>query len=155
MKNTILSVDDDPMIRNLVKVILEGEKFDVISASDGQEAFKILEEEGVANRLLGIILDVQMPGMNGFDVLTKLKIHSNTQDIPVVMLTCQSDTVDFMNGYQYGADYYITKPFTREQLLYGVDIIKPKGLARQTNKTDETQTSEESKAPEQADPEGN
>ncbi|MDD2941647.1 MAG: response regulator [bacterium] len=124
-QKTILSVDDDPMIRNLVRVILEAEGYEVVSATDGTEAVKLLEVESAADLYNCVVLDIQMPGMNGFDVLTRMKLHAHSQNIPVIMLTCQSSTEDFMSGYQYGADYYITKPFTREQLLYGIKLVCP------------------------------
>ena len=123
MSRRILNVDDDPMIRNLVRTILEASEFEVLSAEDGQNAFDLLEKEVKPIDLRCIILDVNMPGMSGFDVLTRLKLHSDTQNIPVIMLTCQSSTDDFMNGYNIGAEYYITKPFTREQLLYGINLV--------------------------------
>ena len=122
MSNRILSVDDDPMIRNLVRAILEASDYEVLSAACGQEAIDILDQQERPLDLKCIILDVQMPDMSGFDVLTRLKLHSDTQDIPVIMLTCQSSPEDFMQGYNCGANYYITKPFTREQLIYGIDM---------------------------------
>ena len=123
MSKKILSVDDDPMIRSLVRAILEASSFDVMVAENGPEAFRILDAENRPLDLSCIILDVQMPGMSGFDVLTRLKLHADTQNIPVIMLTCQSSPEDFVSGYNIGADYYITKPFTREQLLYGISLV--------------------------------
>lgn len=118
----ILSVDDDPMVRTIVRTMLESADYEVISASCGEEAFQLLKNQVIPSELSCIILDVQMPGMTGWDVLTRLKLHSDTQNIPVIMLTCQSDPDDLLTGYQSGAEYYITKPFTREQLLYGVEM---------------------------------
>lgn len=119
----ILAVDDDPMIRDLVRVILEAEGYEVISAADGKDAVQIIDSMERPVDISCVILDIQMPGLNGFDVLTRLKLHPDTSDIPVVMLTCQSTTEDFVAGYQFGADYYITKPFTRDQLLYGLQMF--------------------------------
>lgn len=123
MSKRILTVDDDPMIRNLTRTILEASEFQVVSAANGAEAIDLLENEPRPIELDCIILDVQMPEMNGFDVLTRLKLHADTQNIPVIMLTCQSSPEDFVNGYNVGAEYYITKPFTREQLLYGINLV--------------------------------
>jgi DNA-binding response OmpR family regulator len=114
------------MIRNLTRAILESAQFDVVSASDAEEAIQLLEGECRPIQLHCILLDVQMPGMNGYDLLTRLKLHAETQNIPVLMLTCQSTDEDVMTGYNVGAEYYITKPFTREQLLYGVRIAAGK-----------------------------
>jgi DNA-binding response OmpR family regulator len=119
----ILNVDDDPMIRTLVREILQAAQYEVTSASDGFEAFKLIDAEPRPIGLSAVILDVEMPGMSGLDVLTRLKVHSDTQNIPVIMLTCQSAPEDFMTGYNIGAAYYITKPFTREQLLYGLNLV--------------------------------
>ena len=122
----LLNVDDDPMVRDLVKSICESAGFEVISASNGPEAFQMLDGDKEADALECIILDVEMPGMSGLDVLTRLKLHAETQNIPVIMLTCQAAPEDFMKGYNSGASYYITKPFTREQLLYGIDFVTGK-----------------------------
>jgi len=64
-----------------------------------------------------------MPGMNGLDVLTRLKLQPRTQSIPVLMLTGEDKAEDILAGYNVGADYYITKPFTRQQLMYGVELV--------------------------------
>lgn len=123
MTKRILNVDDDPTIRTLVREILLASRFDVLTACDGFDALKLLEAEPRPVRLDAIILDVEMPGMSGLDLLTRLKLHRDTQDIPVIMLTCQTAPEDVMSGYNVGAAYYITKPFTREQLLYGLNLV--------------------------------
>lgn len=122
MSKRILIVDDDPMMRNLVKTILEASDFEVLTAGDGTEAVDLIEKEERPLNFYCMIFDVEMPNMNGLDLLTRLKLHSETQNIPVIMLTCNSSPDDFMAGYNVGAEYYITKPFTREQLLYGIDL---------------------------------
>ena len=61
--------------------------------------------------------------MNGLDVLTRMKLHPHTQNLPVLMLTGESKAEDILSGYNVGADYYITKPFTRQQLLYGIQLV--------------------------------
>lgn len=123
MARRILNVDDDPMIRTLVRTILEAADYEVVSADCGNNAVEVLQGENRPIRFDCIIMDVQMPDMSGFDLLARLKMHVDTQNIPVIMLTCQSSPDDFMTGYNTGADYYITKPFTREQLLSGIDLV--------------------------------
>lgn len=123
MKKRILIVDDDPMIRNLVQAILESEGFEVVAADDGSKGIEILDREPRPINFTLVILDVMMPGMNGLDVLTRMRIHPHTQKLPVVMLTGEDKAEDIMAGYSVGADYYITKPFTRQQLLYGVNLV--------------------------------
>jgi DNA-binding response OmpR family regulator len=123
MKKRILIVDDDPMIRNLVQAILEGDGFEVIAADDGPKGIQILDSEPRPINISLVVLDVMMPGMNGLDVLTRMRIHPHTQKLPVVMLTGEDKAEDIMAGYSVGADYYITKPFTRQQLLYGINLV--------------------------------
>jgi len=119
----VLIVDDDPTIRNLVQAILEGEGHTVVVAEDGEQCLKIIEQEPTPIGFHFIVLDVVMPGMNGLDVLTRLKLQPRTQSIPVLMLTGEDKAEDILAGYNVGADYYITKPFTRQQLMYGVELV--------------------------------
>lgn len=123
MSNRVLIVDDDPVIRNLVQAVLEGEGYKVVAAEDGKQAIDLLDSESRPLDYCLIVLDVVMPGMNGFDVLTRLKLHSHTQSIPVLMLTGEDKAEDIMTGYSVGADYYITKPFTRQQLIFGIQLV--------------------------------
>lgn len=123
MKGKILVVDDDPTIRNLVTEILKNDGWEVCVAEDGRSALEFLESEQRPLSLTTIFLDVVMPGMNGLDVLTQLKLQADTQQIPVIMLTGESKAEDIMAGYSVGADYYITKPFTRQQLIYGLNLV--------------------------------
>ncbi len=119
----VLVVDDDPMIRDVVKAVLEGEGYQVVLAEDGIKAVAVIDSEPRPVCYTLIVLDVVMPGMNGLDVMTRLKLHPHTQSIPVLMLTGEDKAEDIMAGYSVGADYYITKPFTRQQLLYGVNLV--------------------------------
>lgn len=123
MSDRILIVDDDPMIRGLVQAILEDEGFEVVQAEDGKIAVELLDKEPRPINFRMLVLDVMMPGMNGLDVLTRLKLHSHTENLPVLMLTGEDKADDIMAGYSVGADYYITKPFTRQQLLYGLNLV--------------------------------
>jgi two-component system response regulator ResD len=123
MSKRVLIVDDDPMIRNLVQAILENAGFVVTATDDGPKAVDILDSEPRPIDYSLVILDVMMPGMNGLDVLTRMKLHQHTQNLPVIMLTGEDKAEDIMNGYSVGADYYITKPFTRQQLMYGIDLV--------------------------------
>ena len=123
MGKRILVVDDDPLIRGLVKAIVEEQGYTAVLADDGKVGVQILDNEPRPVDFCLIILDVMMPGMNGLDVLTRLKLHDHTLSIPVLMLTGEDKAEDIMAGYSVGADYYITKPFTRQQLLYGIDLV--------------------------------
>ena len=118
--NKVLIADDDPTIRFMVQSILEAEGYKVIAVEDGKQAATQLEEKGFSEDLAFVVLDVMMPGMTGLDVLTRMKLNSNVSKIPVIMLTAENKDSDIMAGYEQGADYYITKPFTRQQLLFGI-----------------------------------
>lgn len=126
MAKRVLVVDDDAMIRNLVQAVLESEGWEVVLAEDGQRGVERLDTEPRPLRYDLIVLDVVMPGMNGLDVMTRLKLHPHTSSIPVIMLTGEDKAADIMAGYSVGADYYITKPFTRQQLLYGIGLVLEK-----------------------------
>ncbi|MBX7139221.1 MAG: response regulator [Oligoflexia bacterium] len=123
MKKKALVVDDDPNIRNIVQAVLEGEGWEVDFAEDGQQGVDKLDSQPRPVEYAIIILDVVMPGMNGLDVMTRIRLHPHTQKIPVLMLTGEDKAEDIMSGYSVGADYYITKPFTRQQLLYGINLV--------------------------------
>jgi len=70
-----------------------------------------------------ILLDVMMPGMDGMQVLDHLKVDPKTASIPVVMVTAKTQDEDVLAGYQGGADYYITKPFTTRQILHAIGLV--------------------------------
>ena len=123
MSKQVLVVDDDSMIRNLVQSVLEAEGFEVTTLNDGQRVVDLMNQGGMDKDYTLIVLDVCMPEMNGLDVVTHLKQNDDTKHIPVLMLTGEDKAEDIMAGYSVGADYYITKPFTRQQLLFGLEIV--------------------------------
>lgn len=121
IKKKVLIADDDSTIRFMVKSILEAEGYEVIAAEDGKQAAELLSQPNLPNELAFVVLDVMMPGMTGLDVLTRIKLHSSTSFLTVIMLTGEAKDSDIMAGYEQGADYYITKPFTRQQLIFGIN----------------------------------
>jgi two-component system, OmpR family, alkaline phosphatase synthesis response regulator PhoP len=118
-KKTIMVVDDNPDIITIIKTILEGKGYNVISASSGQELLNLLKNQKPDL----IILDIMMPEMDGLEVLTKLKGVTDTTSIPVILLTAKVQYEDVLGGYKLGADYYITKPFTSTQLINGINLL--------------------------------
>ncbi len=121
-KTKVLVADDDDNIRSIVCAILESAGYETVTANNGKEAIDIIFKDQFAAELAFIILDVMMPETNGLDVLTRVKLHQSTSDIPVIMLTGEGKDSDLVAGYEQGADYYILKPFTRQQLMYGIKI---------------------------------
>jgi DNA-binding response OmpR family regulator len=108
----VLFADDDPGMRTIVMMNLEAEGFEVTVVDDGNAA--LAEIERVLPDL--IVLDVMMPGRDGFEVLRLLKDEPKTAVIPVVLLTAKATDGDVWEGWKSGADYYMTKPFDPDEL---------------------------------------
>ncbi len=107
-RRKVLVVDDEADVLLLCRVNLEFEGYEVIEARDGEEAMqKVTEHKPDA-----VLLDVMMPKMDGWQVLSALKSDPETADIPVVMLTAKVQDVDQIRGWSSGAADYITKPFS-------------------------------------------
>ena len=107
----ILIVDDEEHIVRIIKDRLEAHKFDVITAGNGEEALKKIDEGPDA-----IILDIMMPVMDGFEVLRILKENKATKDIPVIILTVKGDNATEKKALDMGADEFIEKPFNLSRL---------------------------------------
>ena len=116
-KIKILVVDDESRMRKLVKDFLVKRDFEVVEASDGEEAIEMF----YSNKDIAlIILDVMMPKMNGYQVLKEIRMSSK---IPVIMLTAKSTEYDELQGFDKGADEYITKPFSPKILVARVEAL--------------------------------
>ena len=105
----MLVVDDDEMIRRLVRTVLEADDFEVIDAKDGEQALVMIEDK----RPEVVVLDVMMPGLNGVDVCRRLD-HDN---VKVIILTARDDADLAEECMAAGADAFLTKPFSSIQLL--------------------------------------
>lgn len=112
MNDAILVVDDDPASLDIVRTFLESRGYSVVTAADGKEALAKLEEVHPALMLL----DVMMPGMDGWEVARVVKNHPDFKDVRVIMLTARSDFSDKHLGLRAGADDYIVKPIRLEEL---------------------------------------
>jgi DNA-binding response OmpR family regulator len=104
MQEKIMVVDDEPTILELLQINLERSGFAVVTANNGEEALKLARQEQPQL----IILDVMMPGLDGFETLRELR---KTIEVPVIMLTAKGDDIDKILGLELGADDYVTKPF--------------------------------------------
>ena len=113
----ILVVDDEPDIRQIIKLRLELRKYEVLTAQDGPTAIAAAQ----ASKPDLILMDVIMPGQNGYSVCRQLKDLESTKQIPVVFLTAKGRQDDIMQGTLVGAAAYLTKPFDTEQLLQTVE----------------------------------
>ncbi len=115
--NRILVIDDDIELCELLTDYLGPEGFDVETVHDGEKGAKT----ALAGEYELIVLDVMLPGMNGFDVLRKIRADSN---IPVLMLTARGDDVDRIVGLEMGADDYLPKPFNPRELVARIKAIQ-------------------------------
>lgn len=112
----MLIVDDDIHIRNLVKVYAELEGFQCSEAGDAEQALFLLSEADYDI----LILDIMMPGKDGFEALREIREHSH---LPVIMLTARNEEYDTLMGFQLGADDYVSKPFSPRELMARVNAV--------------------------------
>jgi DNA-binding response OmpR family regulator len=117
---SILVVDDDDDIRALVGELLERAGHGVIKAPDGESALKLF----YSRQPDLVVLDVSMPGLDGWEVLNRIRELS---DVPVLMLTARAEELEKVRGLRAGADDYVTKPFGRQELLARVDATLRRG----------------------------
>lgn len=109
-KETILIVDDEKEIRDLVEIYLKGEGYNTLQATNGEEALVLLEK----NQVDLIILDVMMPKLNGIETCLKIR---EIREMPIIMLSAKSEDIDKILGLNMGADDYLTKPFNPLELI--------------------------------------
>ncbi|HEU0077018.1 MAG TPA: response regulator, partial [Longimicrobiaceae bacterium] len=119
MSAHILVVDDEPDISALVAYHLARESYRVRTAADGVEAIRAVETE----RPDLVVLDLMRPGMSGLDVLGELRRRGETQDLPVILLTARREEQDRIEGLRLGADDYLAKPFSPQELVLRVGAV--------------------------------
>ncbi|WP_052345155.1 response regulator [Alkaliflexus imshenetskii] len=119
MKNEIqiLVVDDNQENLKLVGNFLKEKGYKIALSTDGENALKILNN----NRIDLILLDIMMPGMDGFELCAKIKAENDLKNIPVIFLTARTDTDDIVKGFELGGVDYLTKPFRKEELYVRVN----------------------------------
>jgi two-component system phosphate regulon response regulator PhoB len=117
--NTVLVIDDEADIIELVRYNLERAGYDVVAAADGREGL------GIARRLKPalIVLDLMMPGMDGLEVCRELRRDPDTERTPIIMLTARAAESDRVVGLELGADDYLTKPFSPRELVARVKAV--------------------------------
>ena len=114
----ILIADDESKIRRLLAAAIENAGYDTASADDGEAALKVFDSLTPAPDL--VILDIMMPVLDGFEVLDALRKRSS---VPVILLSARSDPADKVRALQHGADDYVTKPFSVEELVARIDAV--------------------------------
>lgn len=116
-KLKVLVVDDEERMRKLISDFLKIKDFETVEAGDGEAAIDVFFAE---KDIALVILDVMMPKMDGWEVLKTIREHSK---VPVIMLTARSEESDELKGFEYGADEYISKPFSPKILVARVEAI--------------------------------
>ena len=109
----VLIVDDDPLIRHVVRAVLEDGSYDLDEAASGEEALRV----AAGHPPDVVLLDVMMPGIDGFEVAARMKKDARLKGAVVVMLTAKDAPEDRRRGMEAGADVYFTKPFSPLELL--------------------------------------
>jgi len=112
----ILIADDDPSIATLIQVTLKDPRYEIVAVENGFEALKAFDNQ----HFDVVILDVMMPYVSGFEACERIR---GTSDVPIVILTSRDGTDDIIQGFELGADDYITKPFKIAELIARVEAI--------------------------------
>jgi two-component system, OmpR family, phosphate regulon response regulator PhoB len=135
-KESILIIEDDPDIVELLQYNLEREGFRVVTALDGEAGLR----EAMARKPTLVLLDLMLPGINGLEVCRLLKQREDTASSAVIMLTAKGEESDVVLGLELGADDYVTKPFSPKELVARVRAVlrrgKRKGSTQQPNRID-------------------
>ncbi|MEN6348767.1 MAG: response regulator [Syntrophomonas sp.] len=123
MKRKILSVDDSAIARIMTKGGIEALGYEFLEASDGQEALDVLANKG--SEIALILLDWSMPGMNGLEFLIIIKADSRYKEIPVMVVTTESEKTSIIKAIQLGVSNYLLKPFEEEDLKRKINACLP------------------------------
>jgi CheY-like chemotaxis protein len=119
MSKRVLIADDEEPVRNSLCKDLANLGYEVREAADGEQALQELANDHIDL----LICDVLMPNKTGWELLRAVKSNPKTKDILVIVLTVKNMEPDIFNGYELGADYYMSKPFTKSQILHGIQLL--------------------------------
>lgn len=112
MKPKILVVDDSPTIRKFISIALKVKGFEIISAGDGMEALELLPNDSVDL----VITDLNMPNIDGFNLIERIRTNENYQNTPIIVMSNLSDSEDIQRAMNLGANSYIIKPFDQNNI---------------------------------------
>lgn len=119
MGKVILAIDDEEHILELLSYNLESNGFRVLTADSGEDGLELLEREAVDL----VLLDIMLPGIDGMEMLKRIRKNPDTTDLPVIMLTAKSEEINKVLGLEVGADDYISKPFGIYELVARVKAV--------------------------------
>ena len=121
---SILTVDDTPANLDVLVEMLEAAKFRVSVATTGEQALQVVSQM----RPDLILLDVMMPGLDGFETCRRLRAQEESTDVPIIFLTARDDPQATKQGFEAGGDDYVTKPFNKEELLARVRTLLERAI---------------------------
>lgn len=116
MKRVILVADDSPTIRKFVSVALTVKGYEIITCSDGMEALEKLP----ANKVDLLLTDLNMPNVDGYQLITSVRNNMEFKDLPIIILSSLGNNEDIQRGLECGANSYLIKPFDPKRVLYEV-----------------------------------
>ncbi|MGI6031533.1 MAG: response regulator transcription factor [Eubacteriales bacterium] len=121
----ILIVDDEAVIRDIIREYIEFEQMEAVEASNGREALEALDREGDVDL---VVLDIMMPEMDGYETLRRIRKKS---DMPVIMLSAKGEVEDKLCGFDLGVDDYIPKPFSPKELITRIKTVLRRAAPKQ------------------------
>ncbi len=116
----ILIADDDDSLRELVSVLLEDAGYEVSAHENGRTAWESLQKDGADMA----VLDINMPEMDGLELLDLIRADARFKEMPVMLITARTTGADHAHGLERGADEYLTKPFNNDALIAGVKLLE-------------------------------
>jgi two-component system phosphate regulon response regulator PhoB len=118
-RHSLLLVDDDPEILTLLQAKFKDQPFEIFTAIEGETALSIVRTEKPDL----IVLDINLPGLSGLEICRSLRADESTQDIPIIILSARSEEIDRVLGLEFGADDYVTKPFSSQELILRINNL--------------------------------
>ena len=133
----VLIVEDDENIRQLLKLTLASFNYELVDFENGKDAYDYLQN----NKVDLAILDLMLPGMNGYDILKFIRSKATLKDLPVIILSAKDKELDKIMGLDLGADDYLTKPFDKSELLARIQAVvrRSKGHSNSIIRTGDVQ----------------
>lgn len=129
-RKRILVVDDEIYIVHILEFSLSMEGYEVVTASDGEQALAKIEQETPDL----VVLDIMMPGMDGYEVCRAIRAEEETRELPVILLSAKGRSIDQEAGMAVGADDYMVKPFSPRKLLGRIrDLLEKQELGKASN----------------------
>lgn len=118
--NRVLVADDDPLMRHLLTAVVKQQHCDVVIASDGREAYRILQAD---SKFRAAILDISMPFLEGLDLVHYMRSEKRLMKIPIMIITAEEDLKLMNDSFSAGATAFLPKPFTSEQLESAISML--------------------------------